>query len=185
MSAEWVTPKAYIYLARMVMGDIDLDPASSEFAQLNVGARTYYTPERDGLSQPWFGRVWLSPPNGRRGAPDFTGKLIDEFCSGRVEEAIVLTPNATDTVWHHRLAGLRHPACFKRGRVRFESPDRASSMPANGQTFFYLGERQQRFKEVFSQIGHVWRAVTDAKTMAEICEADRRAAQIGRAARAA
>lgn len=170
---EWITPRPFIWLARQVLGDIDLDPASSIAAQRNVEAATYYTPDDNGLSRPWFGRVWLSPPNGRKGMPDFTGKLLDEFCSSRVTEAIALVPNCTDTEWFHRLAGMHMPMCVKRGRIRFESVERKSSTPANGQTFFYFGNNSGRFKSVFGPIGTVSRVIADCVSMADTCAAYR------------
>jgi hypothetical protein len=40
---EWYTPANYIEASRMVMGSIDLDPASSETANRTVCATAYYT----------------------------------------------------------------------------------------------------------------------------------------------
>ena len=31
----------------------------------NTKCAAYYTPEIDGLSQPWYGRCWCNPPYGR------------------------------------------------------------------------------------------------------------------------
>ena len=31
----------------------------------NAKCAAYYTPQQDGLSQPWPGRVWCNPPYGR------------------------------------------------------------------------------------------------------------------------
>jgi len=58
---EWFTPSEYIELARLVLGEIDLDPASHRVAQKIVKAKTFFTPDRDGLTQEWHGRVWLNP----------------------------------------------------------------------------------------------------------------------------
>jgi hypothetical protein len=46
------TPREIIDLVRVVMGEIDLDPASDDIAQQWVQARNYYTPTLDGLSHP-------------------------------------------------------------------------------------------------------------------------------------
>ena len=59
---EWYTPSEYVEAARRVMGEIDLDPASSELAQETVRASSYYTKDDDGLVSEWSGRVWLNPP---------------------------------------------------------------------------------------------------------------------------
>lgn len=180
MTVEWVTPKPFIHLARQVMGGIDLDPASSDFAQRNVEAGTYYTPELDGLRLPWFGRVWLSPPNGRGGAAAFTGRLIEEFCAGRVSEAIVLVPNSSDTAWFHRMTGMRMPFCVKTGRISFVSPDRKTSTPPNGQVFFYFGDDPRRFRDAFRPLGICSVTVSDCAQDAERCAIDRAKASANR-----
>ena len=51
-------------MAREVLGGIDLDPASNDYAQTSIKAKTYYTKQKDGLKEPWFGRIWCNPPYG-------------------------------------------------------------------------------------------------------------------------
>jgi hypothetical protein len=40
---EWYTPPEYLDRVRAMLGDIDLDPASSEIAQETVKAKHYFT----------------------------------------------------------------------------------------------------------------------------------------------
>lgn len=65
-SNEWYTPLKYIEAARAVMGGIDLDPASNESAQQWIKAKQFYIKDDDGLHKPWYGRLWLNPPYGRK-----------------------------------------------------------------------------------------------------------------------
>jgi hypothetical protein len=74
-SNEWYTPSEYIEAARLVMGSIDLDPASCEYANETVMAGEYFNKEDDGLSQSWFGNIWLNPPYGRVGGNDSNQSL--------------------------------------------------------------------------------------------------------------
>lgn len=56
---EWYTPEPYIAAARDVLGEIDLDPASTETANAVVGAHTFITEQQNGLSKKWRGTVLL------------------------------------------------------------------------------------------------------------------------------
>src|SRR4249920_3702239 len=49
-SFEWYTPKKFIEAVRKVLGAIELDPASSEHANRNVQATTFYDETVDGLT---------------------------------------------------------------------------------------------------------------------------------------
>jgi predicted RNA methylase len=139
---------------------IDLDPASSEYAQKTVQAETHFTFEDDGLAQDWHGRVWLNPPYHRELAPKFIEKLIVELGAGHVTEAIVLTNNSTDTAWFRAAATVCDAICFTTGRINFEVPNSKPVLPTQGQAFFYFGPRDERqgaklarFVEVFAPIG--------------------------------
>lgn len=60
---ELITPYDFIISAKELMGQIDLDPASSAFANKYVGAKKFYTPSDDALNtDPWHGNVYLFPP---------------------------------------------------------------------------------------------------------------------------
>lgn len=60
---EWITSKDLIDAAHLLMGGIDLDPASSDFANTHVNAKHYYTPKQDGLNDmDWFGSAYVFPP---------------------------------------------------------------------------------------------------------------------------
>src|SRR5437660_1484971 len=68
-SFEWYTPKKYVEAARNVLGEIDLDPASSEQANRIVQAKLFYDQTRDGLTQTWKAQtVWLNPPYCKQGS---------------------------------------------------------------------------------------------------------------------
>lgn len=151
---EWFTPPVYIEAAKMVMGGIDLDPASCADAQTVVMAEQYFTKENDGLLQSWHGRIWMNPPYSTPAIMRFVEKLIAEYSFGNVTQAIALTNNSSDTAWFHDLL-TRYPACFVRGRVQFWRPNAENFGTRQGQTIFYLGENFSRFSEVFSKFGQI------------------------------
>lgn len=151
---EWFTPSEYVEAARLVMGGIDLDPASHEAAQVSIKAGAYYTKDTNGLARPWFGRVWLNPPYSMPLVKDFILTAIDEYESGHITSAVILTNNSSDTSWFHALLAM-YPACFTRGRVQFWRPNVSAFSARQGQVFFYLGDTPQLFAETFSQFGIV------------------------------
>jgi phage N-6-adenine-methyltransferase len=151
---EWYTPPEYVALVRAVLGDIDLDPASNDEAQRDIAAAHYFTKLDDGLSQEWHGRLWLNPPYAQPLIAEFASKMVAEYRAGRVEAAIMLTHNYTDTAWFHELVGECAAICFTRGRVKFYSGDDVAA-PTQGQAFFYFGSEAQGFAETFRAIGFV------------------------------
>ena len=95
----------------------------------------------------------MNPPYGRE-LPVWIDKLLGEYRSRRVEEAIALLPARTDTQWFRRLR--RFPRCFLWGRLRFS--EACNGAPSPSMTV-YLGARWERFVEVFSDIGDVYALV--------------------------
>ncbi len=152
---EWYTPAKYIDMVREVMGEIDLDPASCDFAQETIQAKTFYTEEEDGLAHSWRGRVWLNPPYSKGLIDQFVEKVCDEYAVGEMDQAIVITHNFTDTAWFHRLASSASAFCFTRGRVKFYTKEGVGNSPTSGHCFFYFGSDVNRFAEVFGSIGLV------------------------------
>jgi phage N-6-adenine-methyltransferase len=152
---EWYTPEPFIVAARDVMGDIDLDPASSEIANTLVGAHTFYSAEDDGLAQPWRGRVWMNPPYAQPLVDRFCARLAETFSAGDVSEACVLVNNATETAWFNRLAQVCAAICFPLGRVRFWQPGVEAAAPLQGQAIVYCGENPDRFADRFLHFGFV------------------------------
>jgi phage N-6-adenine-methyltransferase len=155
--SEWFTPAEYISAARDVMGNIDLDPATHPAAQEAIRAQQFYTREDDALSKPWQGRVWLNPPYAQPTIGYFVTKLVEDFASGRVSQAIMLTHNYTETQWFHRAAATASMICFTLSRIRFVGVAGARCKPTQGQAFFYFGNNVTKFAEVFSAFGMILR----------------------------
>ena len=156
---EWYTPEKYIDLAREVLGEIDLDPASCAFANETVKARLFYSEDNDGLSQTWRGRVWMNPPYSAELVTRFTDKFVNEYNDGNITEGIVLVNNATETAWFVNMAKNASAVVFPRGRIRYVSPTRDSLAPLQGQAFLYFGDKAERFMAAFSSLG--WGAVVN------------------------
>lgn len=146
---EWYTPAEYIEAAREVMGSIDLDPASNDFANETVKAGLYYTAETNGLDKEWFGNIWMNPPYSTALIKQFAEKLA----TSDFEQAIVLVNNATETGWFLQMIKKASAVVFPTGRIRFEKTDRTGNAPLQGQAFIYCGDNTERFFEVFGKYG--------------------------------
>ena len=154
---EWYTPPKYTEAAKRVMGGIDLDPASNELANKFVGADKFYTKEDDGLTKPWYGRVWLNPPYAQPLIAQFSDAVVEKFGRGEFEQAIVLVNNATDTKWLQSMMRVCSAVCFVEGRVKFLDPDGNPGAPLQGQVALYFGDERERFLEEFAVFGVVMR----------------------------
>ena len=99
LSDCWYTPPQIVDLVQKYLSGITLYPCADDGK--HIEACHHLTADDDGLSQQWFGRVFMNPPYSCPGA--WIAKLQEEFNCGRVEEAIALVPVATDTKWFHPL----------------------------------------------------------------------------------
>lgn len=155
---EWYTPPHVIAVARAVMGDIDLDPASSAIANKSVRAKRYFDIETDGLAHGWAGRVWMNPPYSSDLVIRFCEKLIEQL--GRqdgVVEACVLVNNATETAAGQLMLSRSTAACFPSGRIRYLAPetDMPSKTPLQGQMLVYFGPHADAFEREARTLGVV------------------------------
>jgi len=149
-TSQHYTPQCIIDATLACLGEIDLDPCSNSNEQPNVPAKWHHTPQDDGLSHRWAGRVYMNPPYGSE-----ISKWIDKLCleheEGDVSEAIALVAARPDTQWWHRLRD--YPVCFITGRLTFVGNDNPAPFPS---AVFYLGKRRDAFYRVFSELGDCW-----------------------------
>jgi hypothetical protein len=148
-SAEHYTPKHVVDAVVRAMGGIDLDPCSNSTLRPNVPADRVMTASDDGLSAPWFGRVYMNPPYGSA-ISIWVEKLASEYENGDVSEAIALVPARTDTAWWRRL--FNYPICYVRGRLTFIGNNAPAPFPS---ALVYLGRNVETFCEAFEHIGDV------------------------------
>ncbi len=158
-SDEWYTPIKYLDSARLVLGPIDLDPASNPKANEFVRAKRIYTIDDDGLSKPWKGSVWSNPPYGKEagGMAVWISKLLEEFSAHRMTSGILLVNATTEGGWFQPLWDF--PICFTDHRIEFYTPSGTPRSPVSGNAFVYFGADVQAFKREFSQWGPVVRRV--------------------------
>jgi hypothetical protein len=115
-------------------GEIDLDPASDDIAQKWIQAPNYYTPLQNGLFIPGLAAsgcthlLMARQPSGQ--------KLVTEYESGRVKEAVLLVAPSVGSKWFQKLTRL-FPVCFLTSELRFSmtkvdlSHDRSMAMPSS------------------------------------------------------
>ncbi|KAB0665642.1 adenine methyltransferase [Oryzomonas japonica] len=82
----------------------------------NAKCEHYFTPDMDGLAQPWGGVCWMNPPYGRG-----IGKWVEKaYRSAKDNGATVvcLLPARVDTRWWHDFCA-KGEIHFVKGRLKF------------------------------------------------------------------
>lgn len=157
LNDSWRTPERYIEAARQVLGQIDLDPASSVIANETIKAGKFFTKEDNGLDQPWFGNVWINPPYGKTNNLSnqglFAQKLILDYHAGRVKQGIILVNLYSGYGWFAPLRVL--PMCMVDHRISFIDPttDQEGDEAKASSVFIYVGKDPARFYRIFKQFG--------------------------------
>ncbi|MBU1172998.1 MAG: ParB N-terminal domain-containing protein [Proteobacteria bacterium] len=153
---EWYTPPDIIEAARKVMGEIDLDPASSSIANKIVKAKKFFTSADDGLSHKWVGRVWLNPPYSQPLITQFAEAVVNEYKSNRITQACILVNNATETNWFQSMNEQASALLLLKSRVKFvNQKGEAIGAPLQGQIILYFGNNVAEFETVFKDKGQV------------------------------
>ena len=119
---EWNTP-AWIYeRARLIMGSIDLDPATNKYAIKDGNTATkYFTKKDDGLKQDWgvkkniFCNPPYSLPKNRSGALAFVNKLMETD----YKQAIFVTIEDSGTQYGQELWAMSQAMFTPKGRIAF------------------------------------------------------------------
>ena len=93
----------------------------------NAKCKRYYTPEHDGLIQPWDGTCWCNPPYGRN-----IGQWVRRalFASVGGATVVMLLPARTDTKWFHDYIYKRAEIRFVKGRLKFGNSKNSAPFPS-------------------------------------------------------
>jgi hypothetical protein len=168
-SAEWLTPIDIIERSRSALGAIDTDPASTEFANEWIRARTIYTASTRGLAHEWHGNVFLNPPGDRKGTLPklFFRKLVKHFLDGDVEKAIYMGFSLSqlqmvqaDDEWHRLVNQQLVQICVCLRRPKYRNPQgEEMGSPTHGGFVAFLatpGPDKHTFGQAFNTLGQIF-----------------------------
>lgn len=108
-SWEHPTPQDVVQAARSVMGEIDLDPASSTTFNERIKAKDIFTEFDDGLARNWHGRVFLNPPGGAFSLKESEAKKLTFRKRKATKRALLKERRALDSA-HVRRWGTKSRA---------------------------------------------------------------------------
>ena len=94
----------------------------------NAKCARFFTPQMDGLAQPWSGVCWMNPPYGRE---------IEKWVRKAYESArdngatiVCLLPARTDTKWFHDYCLQYGAVSFVKGRLKFGNAKSSAPFPS-------------------------------------------------------
>ena len=105
------------FIARIVevLGHIELDPCT--VVSNPVGAMRYYTPDDDGILQPWHAEtIYVNPPYGKTIRHWVEKALTAAQLGSRV---LLLVPARTESKWFQASLRAADAALFLAGRLKF------------------------------------------------------------------
>lgn len=109
-TVDWLTPPEWID----ALGKFDLDPCVPETMPWPT-APTMWSKADDGLSQSWFGRVWLNPPYG---APMVIVPWMKRMAMHGNGIALIFARTET-RCWFDYIWPVAHAVMFAEGRPHF------------------------------------------------------------------
>lgn len=119
-SENWETPPQ-LFKALDAEFHFDLDVCA---LPENAKCTRYYTPEDDGLKQPWNGTCWCNPPYGRS-ISDWVKKAAESETT-----VVMLLPARTDTKWFHEYIYGKVEVRFVKGRLKFGGSKNSAPFPS-------------------------------------------------------
>lgn len=148
-SNEWYTPNYILEYVNRVLGYIDFDPCSNEYANQTVKATRYST---DSLYIPWIAdTIFCNPPYKKGQAKQFSYKMKDEYEKKNFKEGILLIGSSVHTRWFQCM--WEFPVCLYVGRVKFYTYTKQKPNNTHDTVFVYFGDNRNTFIKVFSEIG--------------------------------
>jgi len=180
---ELISNEDLVASAHAILNGIDLDVASSDFANTYVEAKEYYTPSDDGLNvQPWYGSVYLFPPSGayfwdkkrqrwkmtRTSSPTLMSshavwfnRLYKEWLAGEVKQGLYFT-NCPDMIRYDPRI-FQFPMCIMKipPRLWRRSSDKVDLHKTCTSMIVYLppvddaSNATERFKQLYGEKGHI------------------------------
>lgn len=161
LNPAWGTPEPIIDAARIVLGRIDLDPASDAAAQARIRAGRYYDEQENGLKGTWefAATVFLNPPGGS--VKLFWRRLL-EWTAGNPARRAIWVGYSLEQLQTLQVGGPGPIAtaaaiCYPSKRIAFlDGAGVARPSPTHANYIAFLGDSGAgRFRSTFEQFGEV------------------------------
>ncbi|MCB2189314.1 MAG: phage N-6-adenine-methyltransferase [Deltaproteobacteria bacterium] len=125
-SDRWGTPLAlFQYLDAVFRFELDVCALPGE----SLCPRAF-TPEDDGLAQPWSGRIWMNPPYSPLGAIVPWVRKAAETAQAGKGLVMALLPARTDAGWWQDWVAPHADIRFLRGRLKFGGASNNAPFPS-------------------------------------------------------
>ena len=99
------------------LGPFDLDPCGYAGMPWRLATTTYFLPEKDGLIEPWYGRVFCNPPYGSRTVVPWL-KRMAKHANG----ILLIYARCETQAWQRNVFPFADAVVFLEGRVHFYLP---------------------------------------------------------------